>query len=70
VGAKGKAYFLVNTSSKEYRGECTFDSTGEPVALDPETGKEHRLSRQMIDNTNAQVGLSLSPFASLFVRFS
>jgi hypothetical protein len=66
---KEKTYFLVNTSSTEYTGAFTFHSIGEPTAIDPDTGKDRKLSRQKIGGTSSQVSLMLPPFASLFVKF-
>jgi hypothetical protein len=68
-GKGSRVYFLVNTTSKEYQGSCTFRSLGKPIALDPDTGKEHELASQSIDGTTSQIGLSLPPFASLLVKF-
>lgn len=65
----GQTYFLVNTSSAQYTGTCTFRSVGQPIAFDPETGKEHEVACQKVGSMSSQIALTLRPFASLFVVF-
>lgn len=62
-------YFLVNTSSEEYRGTCIFRSIGTPDAFYPETGKRQSLACVLVDSTSSQVDVMLSPFESMFVTF-
>lgn len=69
AGMKGKAYFLVNTSSKEYNGECTLDSTGEPLISDPDTGRLLDAACQKIEGGNSRMNLVLPPFASRIITF-
>jgi len=68
ISGKGRQiYFLVNSSSQEFRGTCTLRSVGKPTVLDPDTGKEHSITCRQIDSTSSQIELTLPPFASLFV---
>ncbi|MFH0989661.1 MAG: hypothetical protein V1799_06560 [bacterium] len=65
----GRSYFLVNYSSREYTGICTFRSVGSMRALDPASGKERVLEYKNVDRASTQVSLTMPPFASLFVIF-
>jgi hypothetical protein len=65
----GQTYFLVNTSSEQYTGTCTFRSVGVPFAFDPDTGIDRKVECKTIDRTSSEVALTLHPFASLFVVF-
>jgi hypothetical protein len=66
----GLTYFLVNASSKEYAGKCTFPSIGEPVAFDAETGKEYQIRSEKIGSSDSQIDMTLRPFGSMFIVFS
>ena len=66
---EGKMYFLVNASSEAYTGACTLLSIGKPAAFDPATGKEQAVTSQKVGRSRTQIGLTLQPFASLFVEF-
>jgi hypothetical protein len=69
AGVKQKTYFLVNTSSKEYNGECTLDSIGKPLISDPATGRVLDAACQRIEGENSRMTLVLPAFASRFVEF-
>lgn len=70
ISRKGElTYFLVNASSKEYSGQCTFRSIGEPIAVDPETGREFQIRCDKIDSTSSQIDLTLCSFGSVFIVF-
>jgi hypothetical protein len=66
---EGPAHFLVNVSSKEYSGTCTFRSAGEPVLFDPSSGNERALKREKSGSSLVRVPITLQPFESLFVLF-
>jgi hypothetical protein len=61
------AFFLVNTSAREYEGMGTFRGAGQPVMLDPATGNESAVDREVLGESNVRVRLSLKSFASMFV---
>jgi hypothetical protein len=63
------AFFLVNTSEREYEGLGTFRESGQPVLLDPATGAEHAVEEAGGDGSNVRVRISLKSFASVFVVF-
>ncbi len=68
-GKNETAFFLVNTSSREYEGMGTFREAGQPVLLDPVTGAEHAVDREKGGDAGVRVRLSLKSFASIFVVF-
>jgi hypothetical protein len=65
----GKRYFLVNTSSIAFKGNCTLHSIGKLTASDPATGEDHVVASRKVGSSRTQIGLTLKPFASLFVEF-
>jgi len=69
IGRDGEtAFFLVNTSAREYEGMGTFRESGDPVIRDPVTGAEHPIQGEVGDS-GVRVKLSLKSFASIFVVF-
>jgi hypothetical protein len=66
---EGQTYFLVNASSVAFNGTCTLRSVGKPIAFDPAIGKDQVVVSQKVGSTRTQIGLTLQPFASLFVEF-
>jgi hypothetical protein len=69
VGTKGKTYFLVNTSSKEYKGECILDSVGQPLFSDPANGRVLEEACEGIEGETSRMTLDLPPFASRMITF-
>lgn len=65
----GPACFIVNVSSREYEGGCTFRMGGNPSLYDPSTGDEHPIQALGTSGSLLQVSLKLQPFESLCVRF-
>ncbi|MBK8859083.1 MAG: hypothetical protein IPN11_15810 [Opitutaceae bacterium] len=66
----GTTYFLVNTSSNQYVGNCTVRSAGVSVLYDPATGEARPLPQQKADGECTEFSLTLRPFESLMVEFN
>jgi len=70
ISNNGKsAFFLVNSSSKEYSGSFLFRSSGVPVMLDPATGEEKHVGCKKVGDTSIQIEATIGPYASTFVTF-
>ena len=63
------AYFLVNTSAREYEGMATFRASGTAALLDPYTGLERPLEAERVTGATARVRIALGSFASSFIVF-
>ncbi len=64
---EGPAHFIVNTSSKEYDGTCTFQEMSKPVLYDPSTGEKRPLDLEKPSHTALRIPIRLHPFESVFI---
>lgn len=63
-------YFLVNTSSRPWAGECSFAGMGQVTLLDPEWGQWEAVETEAIANSGVRLKLRLEGYESVFVQFS
>ena len=63
------AFFLVNTSAREYEGMAVFRASGEAVLLDPSTGGERPAGADRVTPTTSRVRIALGAFGSMFIVF-
>jgi hypothetical protein len=66
---RGTAFFLVNSSAREYEGMVTFRAAGQPVLMDPVTGSETAARAESPGGEGVRIRLTLKSFASIFVSF-
>jgi hypothetical protein len=67
---EGPAYLLVNISSQQYSGSCTFRAEGNVKFLDPAAGSERTVTAERTADARSRVKLTLQPFETTVVLFT
>jgi hypothetical protein len=63
------AFFLVNSSAKEYSGTFVMRASGKPIMMDPATGEERQAKFTNVRDGGIQIEATIGPYASAFVIF-
>jgi hypothetical protein len=70
ISNNGKlAFFLVNSSPKEYSGTFLMRTSGKPIMMDPATGQERKVEFRNAPDAGIQIDATIGPYASAFFFF-
>jgi hypothetical protein len=70
ISNNGKlAFFLVNSSSKEYSGTFLMRTSGNPIIMDPATGEERQVEFRNVRDVGIQIDTTIGPYGSAFFFF-